>query len=166
MDTVLRVANETDWLYIDGLRKKEGSALGFLPKDAYLSVLERRRIADRNRFEYQDIVLTEDNNSVTGFCYVSYHGNFCKVIQIAIQEDARMWYRATLILSEIERRSESRGNVGVMCRVAFDLESNFFWVASGYVPIGKTISTWLNQSESKSKRPLIVYQKLFNPLFS
>ena len=161
----LRNGNGNDWLYIDGLRKKEGSALGFLPKDAYLSVLENKRLSDRDRFRYQDIIIIEDNFDQTGFCYASYSGSYCKVIQIAIQEDARRWTRATKILTEIENRAKKRGNLGVMCRVAYDLESNWFWLASGYIPVSEVFSTWLNQKESKSKRPLIVYQKCFNPLF-
>lgn len=52
------------------------------------------------------------------------------------------------------------------CRVAYDFESNFFWRAMGYSPTGIATSTWLNQRQSKSKRPLIVYVKDFAPLFS
>jgi len=45
------------------------------------------------------------------------------------------------------------------------LESNWFWKASGYIVVGEVVSTWLNQRESKTKRPLFVYQKCFAPLF-
>ena len=51
--TLLRDAVASDFAYIDTLRKKEGSALGFMPKDAYLSVLERRRVSNRDRWKYQ-----------------------------------------------------------------------------------------------------------------
>ena len=66
--TTIREGQFNDFPYIDSLRKKEGSALGFLPKDAYTSVLEKRRVADRNRWRYQKIWVTEDNGDLTGFC--------------------------------------------------------------------------------------------------
>jgi len=165
METKLRGGCGNDWLYIDSLRKSEGKSLGFIPKDAYLSVLESKRLSNRERFRYQDILLTLDDEDTTGFCYVSYSGDYCKVIQIVVQQDARRWERATMLLTEIEDRAKKRGNLGVMCRVAYDLESNWFWLASGYYVVNKVVSTWLNQKESKSKRPLLVYQKCFSPLF-
>jgi hypothetical protein len=57
---------------------------------------------------------------------------------------------------EARRRLKSR----IRCRVAFDIEANFFWVAIGYVPVATVTSTWMNQRESASKRPLVVYDKI------
>ena len=65
---------------------------------------------------------------------------------------------------EIEREGMIRGNVGIKCRVASDLESNWFWRAIGYEPCALVVSTWLNQRESKSRRPIVLYRKPLSPL--
>tara|TARA_R100001377_G_scaffold82000_1_gene61933 strand:- start:1242 stop:1781 length:540 start_codon:yes stop_codon:yes gene_type:complete len=160
--TTIREGQSGDFAYIDSLRKKEGSALGFLPKDAYTSVLEKRRVADRNRWRYQKIWVTEDNGDLTGFCYASFHKNPATIIQIVVQEDARRWQRAIMLESEVEKETKERQLWSIKCRVAYDLESNWYWKAIGYIPVENTISTWLNQKESKSKRPIIVYEKMLN----
>ena len=64
--------------------------------------------------------------------------------------------------SEVEKETRERQLWSIKCRVAYDLESNWYWKAIGYTPVENTISTWLNQKESKSKRPIIVYEKMLN----
>ena len=96
---------------------------------------------------------------MTGFCYASFHKNPATIIQIVVQEDARRWSRAMMLEGAVEDETRSRGLSEIKCRVAYDLESNFYWKAIGYRPIETTTSTWLNQKESKSKRPIIVYNK-------
>ena len=164
--TLLREGVLVDFAFIDSLRKKEANALGFIPKDAYLSVLKKESIDARERWKYCKIYITEDNGEQTGYCYVSFHGEMAKVFQIVVRKDARRWYRATLMLTQVEKEAMRRGKKGVEARVAIDLESNLFWKAMGYEPVKVIVSTWLNQRESKSKRPLFLYQKLFLPLFS
>lgn len=160
--TNLRLGTFGDFSYIDSLRKKEGSALGFLPKDAYTSVLERRRVAERDRWKYQKIWIVEDDGDMTGYCYASFHKNPATIIQIVVQEDARRWHRAMMLEDAVEQETRDRGLSEIKCRVAYDLESNFYWKAIGYIPVETTTSTWLNQKESKSKRPIIVYNKQLN----
>ena|SRR5215831_3412184 len=164
-ETTLRDAVGADWIYIDSLRKREGSALGFIPKDAYLSVLERRCLSGRERYRYQRVLVTEDNGDLTGFAYISYADDFASIVQIVVQEDARRWHRALLMADEVERDVRKFGKQGITCRVAYDLESNFFWRAIGYLPIRQVVSTWLNQRESKSRRPLWLYKKEIGGLF-
>ena len=48
--TILREGNIDDFIYIDSLRKKEGQALGFIPKAVYESILLKKKVANRNRF--------------------------------------------------------------------------------------------------------------------
>jgi predicted GNAT superfamily acetyltransferase len=163
--TQLRDARPEDFTYIDSLRKKEGSALGFIPKDAYLSVLNRTTVANRERWRYQRILVTVDNNDLTGFCYASYASNYANIIQIVVQNDARRWHRALMLADAVEKDAITYGKNGLTCRVAYDLESNHFWRAIGYEPVSQVISTWLNQKESKSKRPLWVYKKEIGGLF-
>jgi hypothetical protein len=157
--TILRDATPFDLIYIDDLRKKEGNALGFIPIGAYQSVTMKAPIDGRKRYLYSRLLVTEDNGDLTGFCYASFAQDKAHIFQIVVQEDARRWYRALLLSDEIEREAMKRGNLFVTCRVAYDLESNFFWRGIGYQVIANTISTWLNQKESQSKRPLLVYEK-------
>jgi hypothetical protein len=166
-NTLIREAIPSDFLYIDNLRKKEGNALGFLPKNAYMSVLEKKRIANRDRWKYQKIWVTTDNDDLTGFCYASFNDDPVTIIQIVVQEDARRWHRAIMLESVVVEEAKKRFLTSIKCRVAYDLESNFYWKAIGYNPITTTTSTWLNQKESKSKRPIIVYHKdLGMPIFN
>jgi hypothetical protein len=164
--TFVREATGNDFAYIDSLRKKEGSALGFMPKDAYMSVLEKKRIANRDRWKYQRLWVTVDGGDLTGFCYSSFHKSPATVIQIVVQQDARRWHRAFMLEAEVVAEAKRRGLTGIKCRVAADLESNFYWKAMGYLPTEVCVSTWLNQRESKSKRQIILYYKQIElPLF-
>ena len=161
-ETIVRFGAPHDWQYIDSLRKREGAALGFIPKAVYESVLEQRRVANRDRWRYQRIIVTEDNGDLTGFCMWSIHGERSNIFQIVIQADARRWHRAILMTQWVETEARGLKKVGVKCRVAMDLESNIFWRALGYVPVEAVVSTWLNQRESLSKRPLWIYHKDFD----
>lgn len=163
-ETILRPALPGDFQYIDHLRKKEGDALGFIPKDTYLSILHKKRMADRDRWKYGKISVTEDNGDLTGYCYYTHSGDWVKVVQIAIQQDARRWHRAMLIIDEVEQFARANNKLGITCRVAYDLESNLFWLAMGYDPVDTVVSSSFNRGESISKRPLIVYTKSFGGL--
>lgn len=163
--TILRDALPSDINYIDSLRKKEGSALGFIPIAAYESVASRTTVAKRDRWKYQTLMVTEDNGDLTGFCYVSYSGQDAHIFQIVVQQDARRWQRALLMADQVERDARNFGKRSVTCRVAVDLESNLFWTAIGYIPIRRITSTWLNQRESKSRRELWHYEKPLSSLF-
>jgi predicted GNAT superfamily acetyltransferase len=162
MNTILRDALPTDIKYIDSLRKKEGSALGFIPVANYESVAMKAPVAGRLRHLYSTLMVTEDEGDLTGFCYTSFAENKAHIFQIVVQEDARRWQRALLMEGAVEAEAKKRGKTHLTCRVAYDLESNFFWRAIGFVVIAQTTSTWLNQKESQSKRPIIVYEKQIN----
>jgi hypothetical protein len=156
-ETILRPGKIEDWNYIDSLRKRESNALGFIPKNSYTSVLSKTADGVRKRFEYIRINVVEDNGDLTGFCYATFHEIVARIQQIVVQEDARRWYRASMLETAVREEAIKSNCVGISCRVAFDLESNFFWKAIGYQPIRQITSTWLNQKESKSKRPLWIY---------
>ena len=86
MPTLLKHGDDKDFLFIDSLRKKEGKALGFIPRASYDSILERRRVGNRDRWKYSEIIITVDNNDRTGFCYFTYANNDIKIQQIVIQK--------------------------------------------------------------------------------
>jgi GNAT superfamily N-acetyltransferase len=157
-------ATPSDWLYIDSLRKKEGNALGFIPKDAYISVLSGAPVDGRRRYEYQRLWLIRDNDDPTGYVYASFVWPMASVWQIVVQEDARRWERATKLLQQVEHHAMANGMQGIKARVADDLEAVLFWEASGYTAAASTNSTYLNQGPSKSGRKITTWVKRFQPL--
>tara|TARA_R110000822_G_scaffold80191_2_gene191216 strand:- start:637 stop:1188 length:552 start_codon:yes stop_codon:yes gene_type:complete len=164
--TFLREADEKDFLFIDSLRKKEGKALGFIPRAVYDSILQKERVGNRDRYKYSEIIKTVDNLDNTGFCYYTYSGNDLKIQQIVIQNDARRVNRALMMLDHVEKRAKELGKTHVTARVAIDLESNMFWAGCGYSIINQMTSSFLNRKESKSKRQLHYYSKAINSLFA
>ncbi len=161
-NTTVRDATIGDLQFIDSLRKKEGSSLGFMPIGVYESVLRKCPVDGRWRHLYSRLIVTLDNDDLTGFCYASYSGDNANIFQIVVREDARRWHRALLMENLINQDAENYSKQAITCRVAYDLESNFFWRAIGYTPIRQVVSTWLNQRESKSRRPLWHYRKPIN----
>ena len=157
--TVMRDAIPADLPAIDSLRKKEGDALGFIPIGAYQSVTMKAPVDGRWRHLHSRLVILIDNGDITGFCYASYAGTTAKIFQIVVRQDARRWHRAMMLEGAINADATHYGKEAITCRVAFDLESNFFWRAIGYIPERQVVSTWLNQRESQSKRPLWHYRK-------
>ena len=109
--------------------------------------------------------MTIDNGDRTGFCYFTYAKQDVHIQQIVIQNDARRFHRALMMLDYVEKRAKELGKTSVTARVAIDLESNMFWNGCGYNVIATTTSSWLNQKESKSKRQLHYYVKYINSLF-
>lgn len=165
--TTIRDAKSSDLLYVDSLRKKEGDALGFIPMAVYQSIAERITVANRNRFLYQKLMVTQDNDDLTGFCLGSFFDeDKARIYQIVVQQDARRWQRAKLMCDAVESNAIRLGKKFVVARVACDLESVLFWNAIGYRIVAQTTSTWLNQKESLSKRPLFIFEKqVSNSLF-
>jgi hypothetical protein len=86
----------------------------------------------------------------------------CKIEQICVRADARRMERALSLADAVEAEAKRRNSGRMRCRVAYDIEANLFWRAAGYVPTATVVSTWLNLHESKSKRPLIVYDKVLS----
>lgn len=159
--TILRAALPKDIIFVDSLRKKEASALGFIPKVHYDNIVENRPINGLAAHRHSELIVTEDNKQLTGFSLISYTADLAKIVQICVQRDARRWHRALLMIDHIEAEAKKRVKRGVTARVAYDLESNIFWKAVGYTVVDKVVSTWLGRRSSSSKRPLFIYEKLF-----
>ena len=164
--TVLKTAVEDDFLFIDSLRKKEGKALGFIPRAVYDSILQQKRVGNRDRYKYSEIIKTVDNDDNTGFCYYTFSGQDLKIQQIVIQNDARRFNRALMMLDHVEKRAKELGKTFITARVAIDLESNLFWSGCGYSIINQMTSSFMNRAESKSKRQLHYYSKAINCIFT
>lgn len=164
LGTVVYDALPSDWLYIDSLRKREGDALGFIPQQQYISILQKQpRLHGGSLTHYyrsECIFVCMDNDDLTGFCYVGFgSGRYANIYQVVVQEDARRWQRASLLLEALETEALERALPAAKARVAVDIEANAFWTAAGYGVVNTVSSTFLARTASKSGRILHVYFK-------
>ncbi len=155
----VRHATPTDLSPIESLRRKDGSSLGFIPKIKYEHIVNRTLDRGRPRWKYEWLTVCEDNDDITGFCLSGFHRGGAKIEQICVREDARRFERALKLEEVIAEEAIRRRCEIIRCRVAYDIEANWFWKAVGYLAVSTITSTWLNQRESKSKRPLIEYER-------
>ena len=159
IDTVVRLATAADLSAIEALRRADGDALGFVPKAKYEHIVYRTSDRGRDRWKYEWLIVCTDNEDVTGFLLTGFHRDGCKMQQLCVRDDARRMERALKLVDACEVEARKRGCLRIRCRVAVDIDANFFWRAAGYQPIATTTSTWLNVKESMSRRPLFIYDK-------
>lgn len=157
---IVRKANLADLKVVDFLRKRDGDCLGFLPIAKLEHIVNCTLDRGRRRWEYESLWVCEDNADVTGYVLAGFHISGAKIEQICVRNDARRMERAMALESAVDREARKRRSNRIRCRVAYDIEANFFWRAIGYDVVATVTSTWMNQRESKSKRPLIVYDKI------
>jgi len=163
---IVREADFKDLKYIEFLSKKENRALGFIPKIAYEAAITGVKNGKRWSNVCNDkLFVCSENNDLVGFLLMSY-GQWAKVNQIAIQEDARMIERGKRLLQAGIDHGIKAKRQDFMCGCADDLESNFFWKCVGWKKLGerKGIShknTW----KETSKRKINVYHFQLNSLF-
>lgn len=144
---------------MEALRRADGDSLGFVPKQKYEHIVNRTSDRGRNRWMYEWLIVCTDNDEVTGFCLASFGRAGGKIEQVCVRQDARRFERALRLVDAIETEARRRGSLRLRCRVAFDIEANFFWRAIGFEPVAETASTYLNLRPSSSGRRLIVYDK-------
>ncbi len=121
----IQKATLADLKYLDDLRKKNGDAVGFIPLQRY----EMEVNGDRKG----SIYLSFDNNDPTGFIYATHSGRgSTHIIQVAIQEDARLMERATLLVDAVVADGQKRNSWLTTLRCADDLEAGKFWKALGF----------------------------------
>jgi ribosomal protein S18 acetylase RimI-like enzyme len=155
----VRQAAVEDLPAVEALRRADGDSLGFVPKAKYEHIVNRTSDRGRQRWRYEWLLVCEDNADVTGFCLASFGRSGSKIEQVCVREDARRLERALRLVDAVETEARRRGSLRLRCRVAHDIEANFFWQAAGYVPVAETVSTYLNLRPSSSGRRLIVYDK-------
>ena len=155
MPTSIRPATLDDLPYIDHQRKREGTALGFIPIERYRMEIERERLGT--------ICVVEDNGDLTGFVYATHGRGASHIQQVVVREDARRIERATLLIEKVIADSLSRGNWLLSLRCRADLESNLFWRALSFdwfgISEGKSFYGQGKEKASKSKRPINIWQK-------
>lgn len=157
--TIVRLARFDDLPAIEALRRADGDALGFVPKAKYEHITLKTSDRGRDRWKYEWLIVAVDNDDITGFLLTGFHRDGCKMQQLCVRDDARRMERALRLVGACEDEARKRGSLRIRCRVAADIEANFFWRAAGYEPIAMTTSTWLNVRESISRRPLLIYDK-------
>lgn len=162
----VRLAKIQDLKYIYHLSKIESHSLGFIPNTAYEAAITGVKTGKRWSNVCNDkLWICEENGDAVGFLLMSF-GNWAKVNQIAIQEDARLIERGKALLSSGMEYAQNIGRDDFICGCANDLPSNNFWQGVGWKKIGqrKGIShqnTW----KETSKRDVNIYHKQFNSLF-
>ena len=157
---IVRAAAQYDLKAVDSLRKADGDSLGFLPIVKLEHIVNRTMDRGRARWKYESLWVCEDNGEITGYVLAGFHADGAKIEQICVRRDARRMERAVSLEGVVSAESWRRGMKRIRCRVAFDIEANWFWKAVGYSPVATVTSTWMNQRESIRKRPLVVYDKI------
>jgi len=119
--TIIQPANLADIVYIDHLRKREGEAIGFIPKQRYEMEIDGRRGGS--------ILIAWENNDPVGFIYATHNrAGVTHIQQVAIQEDARRMERATALVNGVIKQRDYL----VSLRCAADLDATKFWEALGF----------------------------------
>lgn len=131
-DLIVRTSSSDDKSYIDKLQKENSYAVGFIQKtiwDEYVFGGKRNFVA----------FTVEKNGDQVGYVLVTPGmgvGQYAKIQQIAIQEDARRLEYGTMLIDAVRQLCEQLNRVGVTLRCRKDLEANKFWEALGFTLYG------------------------------
>jgi GNAT superfamily N-acetyltransferase len=130
-----RLARLADVSYVEWLRGKERDALGFMTVAAYEGVVTQQGLYRRPNAR---LWLAEVDGTAVGFLYATpgQAGGSLKIVQVALQRDARRQEYGTALVREAEAWAQRLQRPGVACRVRVDLEACAFWEALGYGLIG------------------------------
>lgn len=151
MTTKVRCAELHDLIYITSLARKESQQIGFIPRQRWEKTILGINVN-------QQMYVATDNNDLTGFAYTSIFRRKARIFQICIQEDARRWKRANLIVAKFLTLAKMNDCVSCQMRVAADIEANHFWKAMGFTPTG--IGTGRRgKGKAKGGRKIIYYYK-------
>ena len=119
-------ATPADLAYVVSLQKKNGEALGFIP-----------RVALAQKIELGRIWLARENGEPAGYLH---HGSLAvpevRIFQAAIQYDARRRQHGMSLVTGLLDRAKDAGASGVSLRCLDFLDANDFWTAAGFSLIG------------------------------
>jgi hypothetical protein len=138
--------------FIQGLMREDYDALGFIPTEGV------KRYLSQGRY-----IIQRGNGKPIGYLMYSVPRPFgvLKIAQACIDFDWREKGYGFDVVAEIEKRAKQKMVGSISLRCAADLQSNKFWLASGYELV-RTIST-----QNKRNRDINLYTKILIPdLFS
>jgi GNAT superfamily N-acetyltransferase len=145
----VRAALLSDLTFIDGLRRSNSEAVGFVPLSGYRDELEGRRNGR--------ILIVEDNAEQVGFAYTTFGAGLLRMAQVVVREDARRRERATALVDAAIDVGLRRGAREIACRVAADLDAMDFWKAVGFTFLRRT------QGGNRRGRELAVFRRPISP---
>jgi GNAT superfamily N-acetyltransferase len=120
-----------DLSYVDAVRRRDSEALGFMSMAKYEAIVTGQGPHARpsNR-----LWIAQVDGERVGFLYLTpgQPGGSAKIIQVAVQRDARRQEYATALVAVAERYAAQTQRGGVSLGVGEDLEAARFWDALGY----------------------------------
>lgn len=120
-DRIVR-ATPADLAYVVALQKRNGEALGFIP-----------RAALSEKIDLGQIYLATENDDPAGYLH---HGSLAvpevRIFQAAIQYDARRRHHGLALVADLVARASDAGARGVSLRCLDFLDANDFWRAAGF----------------------------------
>ena len=134
----VRCATPADLAYVVALQKRNGEALGFIP-----------RAALSEKIDLGHIWLARENGDPAGFLH---HGSLAvpevRVFQAAVQYDARRRHLGLALVADLVDRARAAGGRAVSLRCLDFLDANDFWTAAGFSLVGRepgargTLNVW------------------------
>ena len=137
-DDDVRLATSADLSYVVALQKRNGEAIGFIPRAALAEKIQR-----------QQVLLVRENGDPAGFLH---HGSIAvpevRIFQAAIQYDVRRRHHGLALVNTMLGRATEAGAKAVSLRCLDFLDANDFWTASGFQLLGTepgargTLNVW------------------------
>lgn len=134
----VRAATPADLAYVVALQKRNGEALGFIPRAALAEKIDLGRIW-----------LARENGDPAGFLH---HGSLAvpevRVFQAAVQYDARRRHLGLALVADLVARARAAGGRAVSLRCLDFLDANDFWTAAGFSLVARepgargTLNVW------------------------
>ena len=110
--TIIRQAVFDDLPAIEALRRADGDALGFVPVAKYEHIVLKTSDRGRDRWKYEWLIVSEDNEEITGFFLAGFHREGAKGQQLCVRNDARRMERAMKLVDTLEDEARRRGSCG------------------------------------------------------
>lgn len=142
----IRVINPNHWFSedkkkrvadrIEVMRKRNGSALGFIPQRSFLKAILRDRIFVAVEFEH-----------VLGFVMWGKVRETVSVYMLCVTEMHRRKGIGTKLIREVIS-AQNQADIHIQCRVREDLSANYFWKDIGF--------NWYDSVEGGKVRGLLI----------
>jgi GNAT superfamily N-acetyltransferase len=153
-DLSVRTSNIDDMKIVDKLQKENAYAVGFIQK----TIWEKYVWGGERNFV---VFICEINKDQVGYILLTPGkkiGDYAKIQQIAIREDARRQEYGTALIETVRMFCEQFARTGVTLRCRLDLPSNNFWKALGFEAYGLQLKGTRNHVNFKASNDIILYK--------